>query len=381
MSKSVEEYIQQKLKQRGDENNFRSLQAVTGLTDFYSNDYLGFARDEGLKQSIETEIKLHPHLWVGSTGSRLLSGNSPYVESLEKFLATFHNAESALLFNSGFDANYGLLSTLPYRGDTIIYDELVHASVHDGMRNSRAEASPFAHNNTGSLEEQLSKATGLKYVIVESVYSMDGDFAPLMEITALCDKYDAALIVDEAHATGIFGPQGEGRVCELKLEKKCAARIHTFGKALGVQGAAILGNETLKKFLVNYCRPFIFSTALPFHTLAAIKCAYKLLPHVSDRRKTLFDLIGFFASHVSSTGPAHHIKSSSPIQSLVLAGNEEVKQLAGNIQQAGFDVRPILYPTVAKGSERIRICLHSFNTDKEVAKLVEVINHFEIKTT
>ena len=289
-------------------------------------------------------------------------------------LAEFHSAPATLVLNSGFDANYGLLSALPYKGDTIIYDELVHASIHDGMRNSKASSVMFGHNNLQQLEEKLSSAKGLKYVVVESVYSMDGDLASLREIAVLCRKYDAGLIVDEAHATGVFGPHGAGRIAELKLEKYCLARIHTFGKAIGAHGAAILCSDDLKNFLINYCRPFIFSTALPFHTLATIHCAYKLLQQVDGKREKLFHLIQTFKEHHQTKKGFELIESPSPIQSIIVKGNENIKQFTEKIRQHGLDVRPILYPTVARGKERIRICLHSFNTEEEVIKLADVIN-------
>lgn len=373
MSAPINQYIATKIKQRKDQNNFRSLKIVKGLIDFYSNDYLGFAQDNELKKRVEEEVKLSDaHL--GSTGSRLLSGNSEYAESVEKFLAEFYGAEAALIFNSGFDANYGILSNLPYRGDTIIYDELVHASIHDGIRNSRADSIMFAHNNVKELEEKLKTARGLKYVVIESVYSMDGDYAPLKEIATLCEKYDAGLIVDEAHAVGISGYKGRGVVAELKLEDKCLARIHTFGKAIGAHGAAILCSNDLKTFLINYCRPFIYSTSLPFHSLATIKCAHQYLLEADSKRAKLFELISTFQQQFKDVTRYKLSAGKSPIQSLIVQGNEQAKHIAQQIQQAGFDVRAILHPTVPKGKERIRICIHSFNTTQEVIKLAEVIN-------
>lgn len=371
MSGSIHNYILSKLQKRKDENNFRSLKNTTGLVDFYSNDYLGFARDEELKRRIDEEIKSNGNPFSGSTGSRLLSGNNQYVEDLEKLIAKYHGAEAALIFNSGFDANYGLLSTLPYKGDTIIYDELVHASIHDGMRNSKANSFSFQHNNISDLEEKLTSAKGLKYVVVESVYSMDGDLAPLKEISDLCKKYEAGLIIDEAHATGTQGEKGEGLVTS---EIQTTARVHTFGKALGAHGAVILCSKELKEFLVNYCRPFIFSTALPLYSLAAIKCAYQLLPITNERRKKLTSLIHLFKQILQLKENFKYIESNSPIQSIVVSGNDKVKSFASLIQANGFDVRPILIPTVEKGKERIRICLHSFNTEEEVTKLAETIN-------
>jgi 8-amino-7-oxononanoate synthase len=374
MSQAIEQYIHSKLQQRKAGNNFRSLTVSNSLIDFYSNDYLGFARDKELKKRVEKEIASHPHSFIGSTGSRLLSGNNKYVESLEEFLAEFHQSEAALIFNSGFDANYGLLSTLPYRGDTIIYDELIHASLHDGIRNSRATSVSFSHNNLDELRNKLQSASGLKYVVVESVYSMDGDLAPLKEIAALCEEYDAGLIVDEAHATGTQGRYGEGRVMEEIPKANVLARIHTFSKALGANGAVILCSNDLRQFLINYCRPFIFSTALPFHSLAAVKVAYDFQKETDSRRSYLLSLIQLFKQQVKAKEGLQLIASDTPIQSLMASGNQNVKDYALQIQQIGFDVRPILYPTVPKGKERIRICLHSFNTEEEVAGLAKAIN-------
>ena len=375
MSDSIQNYIRSKLQQRKDESNFRSLKITKGLVDFYSNDYLGFARDRSLQQQVEKEMEKLPELMLGSTGSRLLSGNSVYAESLEKQLSEFHSAASALLFNSGFDANYGLLSSLPYRGDTVIYDELVHASIHDGIRKSKASAKVFPHNNLDELKKLLERANGLKYVVVESVYSMDGDFAPLTEITDLCQQFDAGLIIDEAHATGVFGKKGEGRVSELGLENKCLARIHTFGKALGAHGAVILGSHDLKEFLINYARSFIFSTALPLHSLANIRCAYQYLPQVNERREKIFQLVELFKKVMKENSILPLIESQSPIQSLLIPGNAEAKRVAEKAQKAGLDVRAILYPTVSKRKERLRVCIHSFNSDEEVMNLCRSINN------
>lgn len=373
MSSFINQYIAHRLQQRKEENNFRSLKVVEGMVDFTSNDYLGFAQDDVLTATIDAEVKAH-HFANGSTGSRLLSGNSKYAEEVEQLIADYHHTEAALIFNSGFTANYGLLSALPYKGDTIIYDDLVHASIHDGIRNSKATSVGFKHNDINDLEDKLKHATGLKYVIVESVYSMDGDVAPLKEIAALCKQYDAALIVDEAHATGVYGNRGEGLVGELELEQDCLARVHTYGKAMGVHGAAIVCSNDLKSFLVNYCRAFIYTTSMSFHSLAAIKCAYQHLATAQPKREQLFGLIKLLRSSIHQSDKFKLIDGDSPVQSIVVSGNNNVKQFAETLQAQGFDVRPILTPTVAKGQERIRICLHSFNTAQEVLKLAEAIN-------
>ena len=373
MSSSIQNYINQRLQQRKDDNNFRSLKVIEGMVDFTSNDYIGFAQDEALTAAIEAEVKQH-HFANGSTGSRLLSGNSAYAEDVERFIADYHNTEAALVFNSGFTANYGLLSSLPYKGDTIIYDELVHASIHDGIKNSKADSFGFKHNDVAALQQALQQAKGLRYVVVESVYSMDGDLAPLKEIAALCKQYDAGLIVDEAHATGVYGNRGEGLVGALGLEDACLARIHTYGKAMGVHGAAIVCSNELKAFLVNYCRAFIYTTSMSFHSLAAIKCAYQYLANSSDNREHLFGLIKLLRNSIKPSDKFTLIEGNSPVQSIVVAGNNNVKAFAQSLQAQGFDVRPILTPTVAKGQERIRICLHSFNTEQEVLNLAEAIN-------
>ncbi|MFN8288234.1 MAG: 8-amino-7-oxononanoate synthase [Chitinophagales bacterium] len=370
MSSRIDDYINGRNEERKKENNFRSLKPASALIDFTSNDYLGFARDPELKKRVAAELLHYPDYSLGSTGSRLLTGNSAYAEELESMLANFHHADTALIFNSGFTANYGLLSSLPYRGDTVIYDELVHASVHDGIRHGKADKVPFLHNNLADLEQKLSAAKGLKYVVVESLYSMDGDFAPLQEIAALCEKFEAGLIVDEAHANGLYGKDGSGLANQAGIEDKCLARIYTFGKAIGSCGAAVVCAQPLKEFLLNYCRPFIFSTALPFTNLAVIKCAYGYLSNVQNRREYLIKLAVSFKKAMREANFSV-VGSSGPIQSIVLKGNDKVKALAEKVRQKGFDVRPILYPTVPKGTERIRVCLHSFNTEQEVNELAK----------
>jgi 8-amino-7-oxononanoate synthase len=370
---SIRTYILGKLADRKREDNFRSLRVVRGGVDFTSNDYLGLARDAHFHQLIEEEVKRH-QLHGGSTGSRLLSGNNDYTEKLEEKIACFHKAEAALIFNSGFDANYGLLSTLPYKGDTIIYDDLVHASIHDGIKASKASRIGFKHNKLDDLEAKLKQATGLKYVVTESLFSMDGDIAPLGQMAMLCNKYEAGLIVDEAHATGVIGDRGEGLVNQLGVEGDTVARVHTFSKALGAHGAVILCSQDLKEFLINYCRPFIFSTAMPLHSLAAISVAYDYFPTLTDRREKLKKLEHLLRDNFKSTADIQLLPSDSPIQSVMIKGNSEVKYISALLQKEGFDARAILSPTVAKGQERIRICLHSHNTEAEVRALAASIH-------
>ena len=370
---SLEDRLQAQLNQRKAEGAFRTLTLPEGKFDFYSNDYLGFARSPELHQAILDEIQRLPAPNVGSTGSRLLSGNSDYLEKLEVRLAKFHQAEAGLLFNSGYDLNVGLLSALPQRQDTVLYDQFVHASIRDGLRMGHAKSFGFRHNDVEHLRQKMKQAQGQVFIAVESVYSMDGDFAPLEDLVSFCEETGAVLIVDEAHGTGVFGAQGRGRVSELGLESKVFARVHTFGKALGTHGALVVGSAVLRNYLINYARPFIYSTALPVHSLVSIQCAYDLLERSPDCLEALRQRIRFFKSKLPPLSGTSFLDSSSAIQGVVIPGNEHVKAAATQLQQEGFNLRPILSPTVPKGKERIRICLHVHNTPEEIQGLLESI--------
>ncbi|MGZ5245809.1 MAG: aminotransferase class I/II-fold pyridoxal phosphate-dependent enzyme, partial [Flavitalea sp.] len=259
--------IKERLERRMAENAKRFLRTTEGMVDFCSNDYLGIATNQLLKESINGELS------TGSGGSRLLSGNYELIERTEDRIAAFHGAEAGLIFNSGYDANLGLLSCIGQKGDTYLYDNLSHASIRDGIRLSFAESFSFMHNDVEDLERKLKSATGQVTVVTESVFSMDGDLAPLKEIAELCQRYEAFLIVDEAHATGIVGASGEGLVQELKLNEKCFARVHTFGKAVGTHGAIVLGSCELRDYLINFSRAFMYTTALPPASVSAISTA------------------------------------------------------------------------------------------------------------
>ncbi|MEO9071246.1 MAG: aminotransferase class I/II-fold pyridoxal phosphate-dependent enzyme, partial [Ginsengibacter sp.] len=290
-----EGFLNKKLHERTEENALRFLklnQSAGGIfpIDFCSNDYLGIVKNKLIEKNISSSIS------HGSTGSRLLSGNYPLVEETEKLIADFHDADAGLIFNSGYDANTGLLSSVPQKNDTIIYDKLSHASLRDGIRLSFATSFSFLHNDLNDLEKKLSSSDpdSQKFVVTESVFSMDGNFASLNEISKLCDKYNAALIVDEAHATGVVGEKGEGLVQKLDLQKKCFARIHTFGKACGAHGAIILGSQKLKKYLINFSRQFIYSTALPPSAVEAIAISYRLFPGMREERNHISELVEIF---------------------------------------------------------------------------------------
>jgi 8-amino-7-oxononanoate synthase len=361
-----ESFMQEKLKERVDQIAFRQLRLGDGKIDFCSNDYLGITKNDLLG---EDGIGL-PCLKPSSTGSRLLTGNYVLIEETEKLIARFHAADAGLIFNSGYDANLGLLSCVARRGDTILYDQLSHASIRDGIRLSRAESLSFIHNDTEDLASKLEKAQGNIFVATESVFSMDGDLAPLERIVELTQAHHANLLIDEAHATGVIGIKGEGLVQSLGLQQYCFARIHTFGKAVGAHGAIVLGSESLRNFLINFSRPFIYSTALPEVSIAAIKASYTIFPELNKERASLQSLICQFQD--ARLG-VPILKSSTPIQGVKVAGNENARKLAQSLAENNLDVRPILYPTVPKGTERLRIVLHSFNTKEDLGLLIDCL--------
>ncbi|MEJ7557834.1 MAG: aminotransferase class I/II-fold pyridoxal phosphate-dependent enzyme [Pedobacter sp.] len=366
---NAENYIQSRLNERTIDGSLRKLISVRPPIDFCSNDYLGFASSHELRKAVELEMMNASAFNNGSGGSRLLSGNTAYIEETEAFISDFHHAESGLIFNSGYDANVGLLSCLAQKGDTFICDELIHASLIDGARLTHANRYTFRHNDIVQLEEKLKVAKGIVYVVVESVYSMDGDMAALLLISELCETYHANLIVDEAHATGVFGQNGKGLVQALHLEQKVFARVVTFGKALGCHGAIVLGSHNLKQYLINFARPFIYTTAAPIHTLFYVKSAYKMLI-ATDYTPQIKQKIAHYAELLIAYKMEHAVASPSAIQTLIVPGNANAKDAAAKLQTAGFDVRAILSPTVPLGKERIRICLHLYNTDQEIEKLV-----------
>jgi len=365
---SANSYITSKLNERKAAGTYRTLKTDKPFIDFCSNDYLGFARSEQLKQNTEKYLAQNPGYLNGSTGSRLLTGNTAFCEDLETEIAKFHNAEAGLIFNSGYDANIGLFSSLPQRGDTIITDELIHACIIDGSRLSHANRYTFKHNDLTSLEEKLKNSSGKIYIAVESIYSMDGDKAALTEIVALANIYGAHVIVDEAHAVGVFN---KGLVNELNLQDKVFARVVTFGKALGAHGAIVLGNDLLRQYLINFARSFIYTTSAPFHQLVTIKMAYEFLSISNEAQQELQNNIALFRSELKGSNGL--LNSYSAIQSIIIPGNQTVRQAALAIQQKGFDVRAILSPTVPVNTERLRICLHSYNAESEIIILTQLL--------
>lgn len=374
----IESFLAESLQKRKDLALYRVLKTTENMVDFCSNDYLGFAKNGVLTQGIKQELTFLEHSgmqWVGATGSRLLAGNYAYTENLEGCIADFHNAEAGLIFNSGYDANVGLLASVPQKGDFLITDEYIHASMIDGARLSYATRLKFAHNDIIDLRKKLehcrNQATGRTFVAVESVYSMDGDEAPLIELANICDEYGAGFIVDEAHATGVFGERGEGLVSYYGLENRVFARVITFGKALGCHGAIVLGSASLRAFLINFARSFIYTTCAPLHSHAGVKSAYDYLQSSNFSNIYLHKLIKYFREQVTASCSFPIIESRSAIQCVVISGNEACRQVAQHLQNAGLDVRAILSPTVPKGKERLRICLHQYNTFEQIDELVK----------
>lgn len=367
----------QKLEERNNLGMLRKLtipeSSTENSSDFASNDYLGLSRNKTIFNAAHQYLIENNTIANGATGSRLISGNSALHEETEKFIASFHNSESAVIYNSGYDANIGFFSCVPQKGDVVLYDEYIHASIRDGLRLSLANSYKFTHNSIDNLESLLQRHTekaATVYVVTESVFSMDGDSPNLSALVALAEQYNCKLIVDEAHAIGVFGTKGEGLLQQLGLNNKAFARIVTFGKALGCHGAAVLGSLALKEYLINFSRSFIYTTALPPHALATMQFAYKEVAENTTLRKALQENINYFTSTAQQEG-IECIESNSAIQCVVIPGNEKVKSIAQHLQQKGYNVKAILSPTVPAGQERLRFCLHSYNTKDEIVNALK----------
>ncbi len=370
------ENLRQKLTNREQQGIFRRLQTNSASVDFCSNDYLGLARSKALHQLVTAETEQFSDYLLGATGSRLLSGNHAIYEMLETELAAFHRAEAALLFNSGYVANLGFFSAVPQRGDTIFYDEASHASIKEGIRLSLAKSYSFRHNSLADLTRKYTLATGNTYVVVESVYSMDGDQAPLEELAAFCAEKGVYLVVDEAHSNGLYGPHGEGLVVEKNLTERVFARIMTFGKALGSHGAAVVGSALLRDFLINFSRPFIYTTALPLHNILAIKCAYSFLPSLHTERNQVKTLSLYLNQQLQKITGSPVISCPGPINSLYASGIGQLKKMSEKLRQNNFDVRPVFSPTVPVGRERLRIIVHAYNTTAQIDELISLVRPF-----
>ncbi|KAJ5484874.1 hypothetical protein N7539_004862 [Penicillium diatomitis] len=394
----------------------RKLTVLPGTAvDFSSNDFLSLSTSPAFRNRYLSHLNSAPESFpFASGGSRLLDGNSAYAEELERFVAEFHDAPAALLFNSGYDANIGVLASIPQPGDLVLYDELVHASAREGMRLSRASARKmFSHSSPTSLKEVLSEemksdpwiweGTRNVFIVIESLYSMDGDVAPIQDFIRVVDellpRQNGYFIVDEAHATGVFGPRGAGVVQHIGVQDRMFIRVHTFGKALASHGAMVLCGPQTRDYLINYARSLIYTTALGFPFLASIRTAYELLssgqtdsvgnPIFSPQPSLYLKLITLKQLRTRSQQLIQHLHqrlqalrvpqsvpfrvdhfATSPIFSL---RTSRPRELASICQEAGYIIRAIMPPTVPRGSERVRVCLHSGNTETEIDGLVHVI--------
>ncbi|MGB0897385.1 MAG: aminotransferase class I/II-fold pyridoxal phosphate-dependent enzyme [Flavobacteriaceae bacterium] len=374
------EKLHKKLNQRVGSKSLRNLVEQSSLVDFSSNDYLGFAKSEAIFKQTHKYLVDNGFLLNGATGSRLLTGNHQLYIQVENLLSQKHHTE-ALLYNSGYDANLGFFSCVPQRHDVILYDEFSHASIRDGIKLSLAKAYAFKHNDLADLEKKLlsvrtqSRANDTEvYIVTESVFSMDGDSPDLVETLQISKKYNAHLIVDEAHAIGVFN---FGLVQELSIEKEVFARIITFGKALGCHGAAILGSKQLKNYLINFSRAFIYTTGLSPHSVATLQTVYNCLIASNQTQQELHDVITYFKTSCKTLGlESRFIESHSAIQSCIIPGTIAVKHTAKLLQDNGFDVKPILSPTVPEGQERLRFCIHSYNTHKEIDEVLNLLSTF-----
>ncbi len=358
--------LQKRLRAQKEAQLYRSLGSTVPGIDFASNDYLGLAANELFQERVFDVISKQKAALLGSSGSRLLTGNSKYTEDLEHKISQLHQVESALLMGSGYLANLCLFSCIPQRGDVVIIDEHIHRSVHDGCQLNHARKWKFRHNDLNDLENLLSRVEGNCYVAVESVYSMDGSIAPLVELTAMCQKHQAYLIVDEAHAFGVFG---WGLVSFYRLQQQVFATVVTYGKAMGCHGAAILGSQLLQQTIINYGSPLIYSTSASLAQWIAIDQGYDFIAEQQELPDLLNQNIRFFRHLLLLESDA----LISPIQAFYFPGNASVRHKASQLVEQGMSVYPILSPTVAVGEERLRICLHTFNTKRQISELVSLL--------
>lgn len=350
----------------------RQLAPRRGL-DFASNDYLGLAEAPELKLAVEAALARG--VAVGAGGSRLLRGNHPEHEALEAEAANYFRAERALYFGGGFMANYALFATLPARGDLIVHDALIHASARDGFAASKAEVREAGHNDADAFEDAIKgwRATGGKgrpWIAVESLYSMDGDCAPLADLVAIADRHDAMLVVDEAHATGAWGPDGRGLGAPFEGRENVVS-LHTCGKALGVMGALATGSALLMDFMVNRARPFIYATAPSPLMAAAVRASLSLVRNEPARRQALHDLVvdaGVMLRQIPGAP-----SGGTQIVPVVVGSDQRAVALAAAMQVAGYDVRAVRPPTVPEGSARVRICLTLNNSRDETRAMFAVL--------
>jgi 8-amino-7-oxononanoate synthase len=356
----------------------RALTEICGI-NLCSNDYLGLSESPALRQAVIDAVLTAGRL--GATGSRLLSGHTRDWENLEEEFAEFARTESALFFGSGYAANIGLLTSLVAKDDVVFSDELNHASLIDGIRLSGARKSVYPHLELHALESSLRSeagARGRKVVVTESVFSMDGDIAPLEKIVDLAERYGAVVIVDEAHATGVHGKQGRGLATADEVSGRVFATVHTCGKALASAGAFVCGSNVLKEHLINHARTFIFSTALPPYVAGQIRAAMRLCNAMDRERARLLENAKQFASALRDDG-WRIAETMSQIIPVIIGGNAETIAAAAELQEKGFAVKAIRPPTVAAGQSRLRLSLTTLIPPPELIRLQAVMSGWRSK--
>ena len=344
--------------------------------DFSSNDYLGLS---GHPKLIKAAKEAMEEFGVGACGSRLLSGDLELHHKLEEKTALFKNKEAALFFNSGYQANTGIIGSLYGKDDVIFFDRLSHASIIDGVVLSQAKFLRFQHNDTAHLEELLKKERNKfkeALIITESIFSMDGDRAPLKELVNLKEKYDCSIFVDEAHATGIFAKTGSGVVEEEGLSEKIDFIMGTFSKALGGFGAYLAASNKVRDYLINTCRSFIYSTALPASVAACNLAALELVKKEPLRREMLLKSAVFLRSKLKKRG--FKVKGESQIVPVIIGENTKAVEFAKKLQEKGFWVLPIRPPTVPLGEARLRFSLTSNLSEETIQRLIDEISNIKI---
>ncbi|KAF7513295.1 hypothetical protein GJ744_009716 [Endocarpon pusillum] len=384
----------------------KSLWRNGAAVDFNSSDALSLGASGRLRAEFNKELERYPDLPPGPTSSRIMDGNYEYLEMVEEEIARFHEAETALFLGSGYDANVAVFCAIPRPGDAILYDELIHASAHDGIQQSQVACRiPFHHNDVEAFRDALESIVhsqplirqGKRCVIVavESVYSMDGDICPLQDLIDAVKEImpvgSTQFYVDEAHATGVLGPRGGGLVHELGVEKEVAIRLHTFGKALASTGAVVLGSKTVKSALINFARGIIFTTAPGFPTVAAVRSAYTLMAtgQTMQAQETIQVVVRYFFEAIASN-PTWQEAENHGILSVPLSYNWKQKPFVSHIvpictrPQYSYwlvfhlafrklSTYPLEYPVIPKGQSRVRLTFHSHNTKEQIDELISAI--------
>jgi 8-amino-7-oxononanoate synthase len=365
----LEQRVRERLAELESAGLLRVLRAPTGI-DLSSNDYLNLARHPAIVRRLSDAAAREG---CGSTGSRLLRGERDAFEAVERRFARFKGTERSLYFGSGYLANIGVLSALPESSDVIFSDELNHASLIDGMRLSRARTIMFPHNDVSALSRLLHDTDArLRFVVVESLFSMDGDRAPLADYAALCRSAGGHLIIDEAHAVGIYGAHGSGLIEECGVGGDVAVSINTAGKALGVAGAFVAGPSWAIEYLVQRARSFVYSTAPPPALADALDESLRIVADEPERRTRLHAMARRLRARLKAAG-LDVAEGTSQIVPILIGENDRAVAIAGVLQREGFDVRAIRPPSVPPGTARLRVSVNTGVTDTVLDRFVGVL--------